>query len=174
MKKDGVKYEVIRYTEILRDANRFPSFAEPVIDKSPPNLINDFGKSSELFFKTLINNLRLRSGLKNIYGGYILFKKEDFAIEWWCNNFLGGISTMAFNENIVKEEFESGKKIILSYIGVPIDNYDFLIENPSIDDLNFQERYLNPELGWNTILDGSIDFKHIGKIRLFKWIGNIN
>ena len=36
------------------------------------------GMNIESNFKALINRLREVSKLKNIYGGYILFKNEDF------------------------------------------------------------------------------------------------
>ena len=49
--KPDSKLSDIRYLEILRDANNYPSFSKPLIDRSPRNLTNSMGMNIESNFK---------------------------------------------------------------------------------------------------------------------------
>ncbi|MDB9722885.1 hypothetical protein OAA83_03030 [Candidatus Marinimicrobia bacterium] len=70
--------------------------------------------------------------------------------------------------------------MILGYIAIPIDEADFLIESTSMNDWDFQERYLDVLLDCGTVGVGSLGMKYIGRgdqkgrLRTLKFIMDVN
>ena len=130
----------------------------PLIDQCPEDLTNNSGIFIKDVMLKIIQMLKMQSGLNEIYGGYVLIEPpiESFKI-------IGSTSLIGMNIDRIKKDIDAGKQLILGYIAVPIDDCDNLIENSSLWDWDFQERYLDPLLGYSTSPGGAIGLSAIGR-----------
>jgi hypothetical protein len=155
--------------------NENPNNLNPLLDQYPLDLTNNRGEFVKDLIINIVDILKRQSGLIDIYGGYVL-------VESPFNSFsqIGATSLVAMNIERIKNDIDAGKKIILGYIAIPINDVDNLIENQSINDWEFQERYLDPLLNCGTIPAGAIGLGAIGrkgeegKLRTLKFTLDVN
>ncbi len=146
------------------------SLNSPLIDRYPLDLISSYGNTQQKIMTNLINYFKRTSGLQNIYGGYVLLKEP-------IHSFLtiGMTSLVGMNIDSITNNLKSEKNIALCYIAIPIDDADYLIENSSILDWEFQEKIVDSYLGCSTIPIGSLKIKNIpGRLRTLKWTWDID
>jgi len=138
--------------------NEKPNNINPLLDRYPLDLTNNAGIFVKDMIIAIVNELKMRAGLQDIFGGYVLLESP---INSFSN--IGLTSTVGMNIEYIKNQIDEGNKIILGYIAIPIDDGDYLLENQSINDWNFQERYLDPLLDYGTVPVGSIGMGSVGR-----------
>ncbi len=78
-----------------------------------------------------------------------------------------------FNQDIIKNSLSSTKTLWLCYIAVPIDpdsEMDDLLENPNLSDWDFEEKYVKPIVGTQTVPIGAIKMEGT-KYRTIRFLG---
>ena len=150
--------------------NKNVNLNDPLIDRYPLDLTSTYGNTQQKIMLNLINYFRTKSSLRNIYGGYVQLKEplDSFTS-------IGMTSLVGMNLDSIIYDLQSGKNIALCYIAIPIDEMDDLIENPSISDWDFQERFVDSYLGCSTVPIGAFKLKNIeGRLRTLKWTWDID
>ena len=178
LEKKDIPADVKRTLISSMSRNESPDDLNPLIDQYPLHLTNNTGVFVKDMISDIIYRARCMSGLKDVYGGYVLIEPPFDSFSTIGLTSLVGMTRVINGE--VENDINLGKKIILGYIAIPVDNSDALIENPSINDWEFQERYLDPLLNCDTIPIGSIGMKAIGRkneediLRTLKFTMDIN
>ena len=166
----SMSFEDKRFLISMLCINKNVNSDNPLIDRYPINLTSIQGNTMQKIMLNLINYFRKYSGLRNIYGGYVQLKEP---LNFDTN--IGMTSLIGMNIDSISNDLQSGKNIALCYIAIPIDEWDYLVENPSIDDWGFQESIVDPYLGCSTVSVGAFSLKHIqGKLRTLKWSWDID
>jgi len=175
----NIKIEKIQSTSLSFDtkrelislscANDDFDLYNPLIDRYAIDLKNSHGDSLQDKILTLINEVKSKSGLMNIYGGYVELKEPINS-----HTSIGYTSLEGMNINMIIDSLSSGNNIVLCYIAIPIDEEDFIIENQSMTDWNFQETILDPIIGVTSVPVGAITSKNIeGRLRTLKFISDV-
>jgi tetratricopeptide (TPR) repeat protein len=117
---------------------------ENLIERTPPS------GPMDLFLTKLIKDLKTDSRLTRIYGGYNQIEKPiKSGFE------MMSMGLMGFEEEEINSCFERGKSPFRTFIAIPIDEMDDLIENPAMNDWGFEEQYLKKYVTGKTIPVGA-------------------
>jgi hypothetical protein len=183
---DSFSKKTLKYWDDFMDSsknyNRSPSSNNSLIHKYPYNLTTKSGHTVSNIMQLFISVIKQRSGLKNIYGGYILvtpsiLKDPEWNIPYYSAK---GISTMGFERNSdvftekIEKEIKNNVYNCIAYIAIPIDDMDFSTENSAWTDWDIQERFVDPTLMVRTVPSGAITLPNIGKMRTLRYVFDLD
>ena len=124
----------------------------------------------DINMRYIINDIKGRSGLNDVKGGY--WKVDNKMVQDPM-----GLKLSGFDMSMIKNSLSIPNKVLyLCFIAVPIDEdamMDNLVENSNLSDWDFEERYVKPAVGTNTISVGAI-FKDDVKYRTIKFLSELN
>lgn len=172
-----------KFIDDSQNFNRTPSSNSSLIHKYPYNLVTKSGHAVSMIMQLFINVIKQKSGLNNIYGGYILVTPSIVNHQDWNSAWGGsakGISILGFHKDfeIAKKEMESDVKNdvhnCIAYIAIPIDDMDFSTENSAWTDWYIQEKFVDPTLMVATVPTGAITLPNIGKMRTLRYLFDLD
>ena len=124
----------------------------------------------DLNMSYIINDVKNSSGLNDVKGGY--WKVDNKMVQDPL-----GLKLSGFNMSMIKNSLSVPNKLLyLCFIAVPIDpdsSMDDLVERPNLSDWDFEERFVKPAVGTDTICVGAI-FKDDIKYRTIKFLSELN
>jgi len=128
--------------KLTKNHNFEASFSDSLIHQFPYNLENNKGQKTRHIMQSMIAVLRKKTGLRHIYGGYVLVTPKIIESEDW-NQLLSlaplGLLVFGQDTEFFEKEVQKGNKHCLAYYTVPIDDNDFLIERPSWEGRDFMD-----------------------------------
>jgi len=156
--------------KIIKDSVPLVIYQKDFVERNP------FNKKIEESLVMISVLLKAKYELKNVFMGYNQLTIDTFNIksdDGWgtmtgCPS-VGHSSTMGFDINELKSIVSNENQVFLCYYAIPIDDMDYLIENPSVEDWDLEE-FLSNKIKCNIISVGSLAFREYKRCRIFKFI----
>ncbi|MDB9722884.1 hypothetical protein OAA83_03025 [Candidatus Marinimicrobia bacterium] len=105
VRKLNLPIEAERYLISTYSFNKNPNDINPLLDQYPFDLTDNKGIFVKDILFRIVHDLRQRSGLNDIFGGYVLLEEPiDSFTE------IGGTSTVGMDIENIKNSIDSGKK----------------------------------------------------------------